>query len=185
MLTPSNHRERSPSSRAVAGGFTLIELMIGLVIMGIVTAMAMPSYRAWIENTRIRNTAESIMNGLQKARQESVHRNAPVQFVLSGTGWTIGCVTVTATCPDPIESKSASEGTTSSITVTPTNTTVAFDQFGRRTTPAVASGTLTLDIDSTTLPVTDSRELRITVNTGGSSRMCDPNVVTTTDPRHC
>lgn len=174
------------SSRALVEGFTLIELMIGLVIMGLVMALAMPSYRAWIENTRIRNTAESIMNGLQKARQEAVHLNSPVKFVLTGTGWSIGCETPTATCPDPIESKSAHEGASSSINVIASSgTTVTFDQFGRRKTPAAAAGTITFDIDSTTLPAADSRELRITINTGGSSRMCDPNVSVSTDPRYC
>ena len=171
-------------SRAEVKGFTLIELMIGLVLIGILMMLAMPGYRDWIENTRIRSTSESIMNALQKARQESVRLNAPVSLVLDGTGWSLGCVTATATCPQPIESKPAKEGASASISVTSDNgTTLVFDPFGRRTTPAAAAGLLTLTIDSTLSY--DSRDLRITVNASGSARVCDPNVSVTTDPRHC
>lgn len=164
----------------------MIELMIGLVIMGIVMALGLPSYRTWIENTQLRNTAESIVNGLQRARQESVHRNAPVQLVITGTAWALGCVTATANCPASIESKASKEGASASIAVTSDNgTTLAFDAFGRRQTPAAAAGLLTLSIDSTTLDAADSRNLNITVDTVGTVRMCDPNVTATSDPRHC
>lgn len=177
-------------SIAGARGFTLIELMIGIVIMALVTALAMPSYRTWIQNTRIRNTAEAILNGLQVARMEAVRRNAPVQLVLgTGSAWTVGCATVTATCPATIQSRSSGEGSSAAITVTPSaGGTFIFDQFGRRTTPAVGAGTATLDVDvdPSILSAAQSRQLRVTVDVGGNTRMCDPDTgVATTDPRHC
>ena len=61
-------------------GFSLIELLITLAIMGILLALAVPSYQVWISNTRIRTTAESIQNGLQLARAEAVRRNAQIRF---------------------------------------------------------------------------------------------------------
>ena len=173
---------------AGARGFTLIELMIGIVIMSLVTALAMPSYRAWIQNTRIRNSAESILNGLQVARMEAVRRNIPVQLVFgTGSAWTVGCVTVTATCPATIQSRTAGEGSSAAITVTSSGgNTFVFDQFGRRSTPAAGSGTVTLDVDTSTLSSAESRQLRVTVDVGGNTRMCDPDTgVATTDPRHC
>lgn len=171
-----------------ARGFTLIELMIGIVIMSIVMALAMPSYRAWIQNTRIRNTAEAIQNGLQVARMEAVRRNLPVQLVMgAGSAWTVGCVTVTATCPATIQSHSTGEGSSTAITVTSSGgTTFVFDAFGRRITPAVGTGSTTLDVASSVLSAADSRPLRVTVDVGGNTRMCDPNTaIATTDPRHC
>jgi type IV fimbrial biogenesis protein FimT len=171
---------RIPSIAGVKG-FTLIELMVGLVIMAIVLALAMPNYMTWMQNTRIRNTAESILNGLQVARMEAVRQNAPVKLVLgAGSAWTVGCVTVTAACPATIQSHSTGEGSSTAITVTSNGgVTVTFDQFGRRTTPA--AGTTTLDVTAT-----GSRALRVTIDVGGNTRMCDPDSgIATSDPRHC
>lgn len=64
-------------------GFSLVELLITLAIMGILLALAAPSYQIWISNTRIRTTAEAIQNGLQLARAEAVRRNAPIRFQLT------------------------------------------------------------------------------------------------------
>lgn len=180
---------RTPSI-AGARGFTLVELLIGIVIMGVVMSLAMPSYRAWIQNTKIRNTAESILNGLQVARMEAVRRNVSVQLVMgTGSAWTVGCVAVTATCPATIQSHSAGEGSSTAISVTSSGgSTFVFDQFGRRTTPAVGAGTVDLDVDvdAAVLSAAQSRQLRVTVDVGGNTRMCDPDTgVATTDPRHC
>jgi type IV fimbrial biogenesis protein FimT len=61
-------------------GFSLIELLIAVAIMGILLALAAPAYRTWMGNMRIRTTAESIQNGLQLARAEGVRRNAQIRF---------------------------------------------------------------------------------------------------------
>ena len=71
-------------------GFTLIEMMIGLAILAITIMLGVPSYTAWIMNTQIRNAAESVLNGMQLARNEAVRRNASVQLALdTQSSWTI------------------------------------------------------------------------------------------------
>lgn len=181
-----------------AQGFTLIELMIGIVIMGIVLALALPSYKAFIQNTRIRNTAESIQNGLQLARLEAVRHNANVQFVLgvapSPYLWTVGCVTATATCPVLIQRSAIGEGSSASIIVTPTPATIVFSNFGRLCTPMTVPSCpvtpatqLDVTVDPAVLSAAESRPLRITIGTigaGGSVRMCDPTLPAS-DPRAC
>jgi len=59
-------------------GFSLIELMVTITIVVLLILMALPSYSQWLTNTRIRNAAESIHNGLQFARNEAVQRNTNV-----------------------------------------------------------------------------------------------------------
>ena len=64
-------------------GTSVVELMIGLVIIGIGLAWAIPNYTVWMQNSQIRNRAESIVQGLQQARSEAIKRNAFVEFVLT------------------------------------------------------------------------------------------------------
>jgi type IV fimbrial biogenesis protein FimT len=68
--------------RAQSRGISLIEILIGLAILGIGMAWAVPSYSVWMQNLQIRNMAESIVSGLQVARSEAISRNGPVEFVL-------------------------------------------------------------------------------------------------------
>ena len=56
-------------------GFTLVELMIGIAIVGLSLVMAAPSFSSWIQSTQIRTAAEAVQNGLQLARGEAVRRN--------------------------------------------------------------------------------------------------------------
>jgi type IV fimbrial biogenesis protein FimT len=174
-----------------ATGFTLIELMIGITILAIVMAMGMPSYSVWIQNMRLRNAAESILNGLQLARAEAVRRNTSVQFILgTGSSW---CVTLGTDCvnPIPIQSRSTGDGSSAAVTVASADgTTFTFNSLGRRTLPLPATGAsnaIIVDINPAVLSAAQSRDLRITVNVGGNIRMCDPNVPVTVppDPRAC
>ncbi|MEQ1600241.1 MAG: GspH/FimT family pseudopilin [Methylophilaceae bacterium] len=180
------------SAKKIQFGFSLIELMIAVSLLGILTALAMPSYRNWIQNTMIRNAAESIQNGLQKARMEAVKHNANVQFVLgANSAWSVGCVTVTADCPDPIEQRAAKEGSSTNISATATPagaTTIIFTNLGTvsPSPPAATVPFTQLDIDNSTLSAADSRNLRITLSTNGSVRMCDPDSsLSADDPRKC
>lgn len=98
------------------GGVTLIELMIGIVIVSLLMVIGAPSFSLWIQNTQTRTAAESIQNGLQIARTEAVRRNANVRFNLTDAGgkvvWTV-CLNVTASpcaTADTVQSRSSSEG---------------------------------------------------------------------------
>jgi type IV fimbrial biogenesis protein FimT len=63
-------------------GFSMIEVAVSMAVMGILLASVAPSVSAWMGNTRIRNTAESLQAGLQKARNEALRRNQVVRFSL-------------------------------------------------------------------------------------------------------
>ncbi|GGI54806.1 hypothetical protein GCM10011430_19800 [Oxalicibacterium solurbis] len=96
-------------------GVSLIELIIGIAVLSLLLAVGMPSFGLWIQNSQTRTAAESILNGLQLARNEAVRRNANVRFTLtSATGlvaWQVGCVDVRGdTCPALIQEQDASEG---------------------------------------------------------------------------
>lgn len=174
-------------------GFSLIELLTGIAIIAIVLFLGLPGYRTWIQNTQIRTAAESIQNGLQMARMEATRRNTRVQFELTGadSGWRVCFVDVAPKCADgAIQERPAGEGSkNATLTVTPTGaTTITFSGLGRITPNADTLARITqLDIDVPTsiLDASESRDLRITVSDGGQILMCDPNVSTTGDPRKC
>jgi type IV fimbrial biogenesis protein FimT len=73
-------------------GFTFLELMVALTIMGMLLMLGMPSFTTFVRNSEVRSTTESISNGLRAARSEATRLNRPVSFTLAaGTdpSWTI------------------------------------------------------------------------------------------------
>lgn len=66
----------------VAAAFTLIELMIVLVLIGIVTAVILPEMRGTYEDALLRSTARSIVEASRFAHSRSVARNAPYRMRL-------------------------------------------------------------------------------------------------------
>jgi type IV fimbrial biogenesis protein FimT len=164
--------------------------MIGVVILGILASVAVPSFQVWLQNSQIRNAAESIANGLQRARAEAVGRNIDVEFVLSAdSSW----VVKVASGVD-IESRSGGEGSKNVVVTTctpqPCNTfdddTVTYNNFGGRK-PSNLDGSdpfVQVDVDSAVLTAAESQNLRITLGVGGNVRMCDPNAPSGS-PRAC
>lgn len=170
-------------NKSRCSGFSLVELMIGIVVMGILLGLAVPSFRTWMQNSQIRNAAESIQNGLQRARGEAVARNANVEFVLGAdSSWVVKRVGGAT-----IETRPAKEGSKNvTRTVLPAGaTTVTFTNLGGIGLNADGSATLTqVDLDSPLLSPADSQNLRVTIGLGGNARMCDPNAPVSS-PRAC
>jgi len=70
------------SAHILQRGFTIIEVMISLVVLGVLLALGAPGFIEWLQNQQIRAAAEATLNGLQVARGEAVRRNTPVRFQL-------------------------------------------------------------------------------------------------------
>ena len=171
-------------------GFTLIELAIVIAIFAILATFAIPSYQEMVQNSMIRTTAESIQNGLQIARAEAVKQNANVQLDLRGSDgeWTV-CVSPSpaGACPagTNIQSRGVGDGSSTSVNVTTSDAgPFVYNGLGVMTSPAptAASGVISIDVDNPSL--SGSRDLRVAISVGGSSKTCDP-ALSSTDPRAC
>lgn len=171
-------------------GLTLVELLITIAIAAILLTAAMPSFNAWIQNARIRTTAELLQNDLQLARVEAVRRNQSVIFSLgaANNSWIVAASAVDGT-NELIQSKSSAEGSTNvTLTMTPANAVSAtFDELGRIIANADGTPALTqivTSVPASILPVGEMRALTVKISTGGRIQTCDP-FFTAPDPRAC
>jgi type IV fimbrial biogenesis protein FimT len=174
-------------------GFSLVELMVVVIIIAIIAAIAIPTFRTWIRNTRVRTTADSIVAGFQMAKNESLRRNVDIRLTFNAddTSWVVGCDQADAAdanadgledCPAVIKSRSASDGSLNlKAAVTPAGAaSVLYSGFGR--IKGGAENPIT-SIDIPSVPEDSVTTLRIVV-TGGSIKMCDP-AIAAGDPRAC
>ncbi len=170
-----------------ATGVTLIELVIAIVILGIVIAMGLPSFSTWIQNARTRSEAESLLRGMQLARQEAINHNANVVLALNGRNWSVNCETVTATCPLGMHTRTTSGGSPVTLTESTGAGVYRFGSDGRLTQPDPNAGAnfTAVDVTSNTLTGSDARNLRVTITIGGAARVCDPAVTDAADLRVC
>ncbi|MGH3511955.1 MAG: GspH/FimT family pseudopilin [Pseudonocardiaceae bacterium] len=140
-------------------GVTLIELMIGLAIVALVLFLGVPSFAIFLQNTQIRNAAETTLQGLNLARAEAVRLNAPVRFQLVGDftsgcalsstslNWIVSLTDPTGLCnispaggnaslpgaaaPQIIEEKAGSEGSPNVAVVATGGSSAVFNGLGR------------------------------------------------------
>ncbi|HWD23733.1 MAG TPA: GspH/FimT family pseudopilin [Burkholderiales bacterium] len=198
--------------RRAPRGFSLIELMIGLAIITILLVLGLPAFNIFLQNTQIRNAAETTLAGITLARVEAVRRNTTVRFQLvsnltsgcalsaSSLDWVVSQANPSGACdaaasdttaPQIIQKKSAREGSSNVTIATTGGSTIVFDALGR----VVGAGITVLDFANTngTCEHVDAvngtmRCLRILVSVGGQVKMCDPKVPLNSppvDPREC
>jgi type IV fimbrial biogenesis protein FimT len=89
---------------------SLIELLVALAVMALLIGMGMPAMTDWMQNVRVRSTAEALSSALQLARSEAVRTNGTVIFQVttsigndcavstSGSSWVISLCPAEGAC---------------------------------------------------------------------------------------
>ncbi|MCD6187011.1 MAG: GspH/FimT family pseudopilin [Desulfuromusa sp.] len=62
----------------VSKGFTLVEVIVVMVVIGIMAAIAIPGYLNWLPNYRLKGAASDLFSHMQKAKLEAVRRNTDI-----------------------------------------------------------------------------------------------------------
>lgn len=78
-------RSATVPARQHVQGFTLIELMVMLALLVALAMLAMYPMQEWINNNRVRSTADVLQNGLRQAQAEATRRSRTVMFALTDT----------------------------------------------------------------------------------------------------
>jgi len=170
---------------AAQRGVTMIELMIAIAVLGVLIALGVPSFQAWLQNAQIRNAADAVVNGIQLARTEAVRRNRMVYFALeSGSNWTVTQFNPKAI----IQQRQGDEGSQTAVIDSGGRTMVTFSPIGAPMASNPEDGSMPIStIDFSSSVTTDApRPLRIVISPAGSVRLCDPDPnLPAGDPRRC
>ncbi len=188
-------------------GFTLVEIFIAIAIVAALILLVAPSTATWIQNTRLRSTAEAVARGLQTARIEAMKRNTVVAFNMtdaSSAAFTV-CLydAVNNVCQaaagsvllqrDASEDNSQTKLGTDTTMSDPTSaipggtnvpSSTAFDFYGRLASTA-PNNVMRIDIRNPQLAQEDERRLVIFINNSGQIRVCDPRLDKSVNPQGC
>lgn len=93
-MTPSTTDRFGPlRSARRAGGFTLIELMVTLVLVVTLLALAAPSFATFQRNSELTTTANTMLSSLTAARSEAMKRGRNVTVApADGSSWASGWI---------------------------------------------------------------------------------------------
>lgn len=173
-------------------GFTLIELVIAVALLGTLMALGVPSFTAWIRNAQVRTVTDGLQSGIRLAQSEAVRRNRTMVFSLTnvqpalnataaanGKNWSVQTATVQfGTTTSEFVQGGALADVASGVTITGP-LVICFNANGRLSAVVAANTGVTgaCDVAGRTYDVNVTnadRPLRVTVGLAGQVRLCDP-----------
>jgi type IV fimbrial biogenesis protein FimT len=186
-------------------GVTVIELAVGMTIVGILLALGMPSFSGYLQNARLGNAAKSFYTGVQTARAEAIQRNTLVEFIPTATPIDSNVVNSVAYSPtgqnwvvrvqDPaassrlVDAKSAIEGsagTASPIAVSTSGPALVFNGLGSSIAGAATVISISNPSAGLCAPLGPVKCWNVEVAPGGQAKLCDPSAASGVgDSRAC
>lgn len=189
---------RTGHRQLAAAGFTLIEAIVTVAILGVIMTLVAPSAVDWIVMQRVKSSASELVTDIRFARGESIKRGQPVVLSFKTDDGTQTCYTVhtraageTGTCnctlgPSKacdvggipgfavladtlVELKLVSVLAGTKVELKPNRAEEKFQALNGLPDPGVA-GSFDVDIDGQS-----SRVLRVVTNLAGRPVICAPS----------
>lgn len=174
-----------------ARGFTLVELMVTVVLLGSLMALALPAMNGWVRNSRIRTVADTLQNGLRLAQAEAVRRSRQTVFSLTadtnpsdgltavenGANWSVNFIPLlTDETGSTFIEGGGLTGLAPDVQITGP-ATLCFNSLGRvvgNTSPGTGVTCNAQPAEYRIAIPNADRPLRVLVALGGQVRLCDP-----------
>ncbi len=77
------------TSSARDKGFTLLELLVGLVLMALLSALAVPNVGTWINQYRVKKVSRQIVSDMQLAKMKCISERIQYKVALGSSSYTI------------------------------------------------------------------------------------------------
>lgn len=182
--TPTNRvRAAGPSRRARAHGLGTLEWLVVVAIVGLLAAVAMPSWMGHLERRAVEGAAIQLLGDLQYARSEAVQRNEAVSITAGPNCHVVHLASASASCSSAGVTVTPEAGALKSVVLEGRPAVsasaegglarVVFDPVGATATfVGVAAG---VDAASWLVSTADgSLGIRVSVNPAGRATACVP-----------
>ena len=67
-------------------GFTLVEVVMVVIVIGLLTSIAIPTYLKWIPGIRLKSAARDLYSNMQLARIQALKDNVTVEVIFETSG---------------------------------------------------------------------------------------------------
>ena len=149
-------------------GFTLVELLIAITIIGILLAIGLPSFQGTIDKSRLVGAADNLLADMRYAQTESTKRNIEITVTFTeGANWSY----VFDTSPTTTKTTNGSDYRGTSMLVSTTGDLFTFDPKRGTLSQAPATATTLITITSALgsklgLEVDPASRMRLCTSTG-------------------